>query len=562
MNKLYTIIILAIISCSNVANAQVPNWAWAKGAGGTGLDVGKSITADVIGNVYVTGHYTSPSITFGTTTLTNAGVSNMFIVKYDASGTVLWAKGEGGTSYEYVNGIATDASGNVYLTGSYESPTITFGAFTLTNASQGQGKDMFIVKYDAWGTVLWAKGAGSSAWENGYSITADAIGNVFVTGYFNSPSITFGTTTLTNSGASNSDMFIVKYDTSGTVLWAKGAGGAGTDFGHSTATDASGNVFVTGPYDSPTITFGAFTLTNASQGSDMFIVKYDTSGTVLWAKSAGGTGTDFGDGTATDASGNVYVTGYYTSTSITFGTTTLTNAGTGTSDMFIVKYDASGTVLWAKGEGGNFYDVFLGTATDASGNVYVTGSYDSSTITFGAFTLTNTGTSNSDMFIVKYDASGTVLWAKGAGGTELNDVGIGITADVIGNVFVTGHYTSPSITFGTTTLTNATVTFNSYDVFIAKLDATTGIEENAFDNGIIISPNPTHDHITINYSNYFALDGYTVKITNSLSQTVFTTTIRQQQSYVDLSRWSNGIYFVHLIDATNNIVEIKKIIIQ
>ncbi|MBI3501256.1 MAG: T9SS type A sorting domain-containing protein, partial [Bacteroidetes bacterium] len=91
-----------------------------------------------------------------------------------------------------------------------------------------------------------------------------------VTGYFLSPAITFGTTTLTNAG--NYDIFIVKYDASGTVLWATSAGGTNSDVGRSIATDANGNVLVTGYFLSPTLTFGTTTLTNAG-GWDMFIVK-------------------------------------------------------------------------------------------------------------------------------------------------------------------------------------------------------------------------------------------------------------------------------------------------
>ena len=119
---------------------------------------------------------------------------------------------------------------------------------------------------------LWAQRAGGTDSDYGYSCSTDASGNIFVTGYFYSPSITFGTTTLTNASAGNNDMFIVKYDSNGNVLWAKSAGGTSNDMGKSCSTDANGNVFVTGYFDSPSITFGSTTLTNAG-GDDMFIVK-------------------------------------------------------------------------------------------------------------------------------------------------------------------------------------------------------------------------------------------------------------------------------------------------
>jgi hypothetical protein len=149
--------------------------------------------------------------------------------------------------------------------------------------------DMFIVKYGADGNAVWAKNAGgrSNGW--GIATTHDSEGseNVFVTGAFNSSSITFGTTTLTNSGSS--DIFIVKYDASSNVLWAKSAGGTGGDIAWSIAADGSGNVYVTGTFNSPSITFGTITLSNTNNCGDMFIAKYDPNGNVLWAKCVQGT---------------------------------------------------------------------------------------------------------------------------------------------------------------------------------------------------------------------------------------------------------------------------------
>ena len=134
-----------------------------------------------------------------------------------------------------------------------------------------------------------------------------------------------------------------------------------------------------------------------------------------WAKSAGGTDHDDGQSVSTDASGNVYVTGWFQSQSITFGTTTLTNeldtnTGVYHTSMFIVKYDASGNVLWTKSAIGINSMSHLGISTNAIGNVYLVGSFTKPSISFGTTTLTKTG-----IFVVKYDASGNVIWARSAG---------------------------------------------------------------------------------------------------------------------------------------------------
>ena len=177
-------------------NSKGPEWCYTKSAGGTNTDYANSVIVDANGNTYVVGYFSSSSITFGTTTLTNSGSADMFIVKYDASGNMLWAKSAGGTSNDYAQSIAVDANGNTYVAGYFNSSSITFGSNTLTNAAGDY--DMFVVKYDASGNVLWAKSAGGTSDDQANSITVDANGNIYVAGSFKSASITFGATTLTN----------------------------------------------------------------------------------------------------------------------------------------------------------------------------------------------------------------------------------------------------------------------------------------------------------------------------------------------------------------------------
>jgi hypothetical protein len=323
------------------------------------------------------------------------------ILNYSHAQSCLWAKSGSGSISQQGNSISTDANGNVFVAGSFDNPTITFGTTTLTNAGGG-GSDIFIVKYDASGNILWAKSAGTSGYEdNVYSISTDANGNIFAVGMFDGHTITFGSTTLTNNGYRNT--FIVKYDASGNILWAKSAGGIGYDYGDGISTDGIGNVFVTGHFESPTITFGTTTLMNAGD-FDVFIAKYDPSGNVSWAESVGGHGLDYLNCSTSDASGNIVVTGGFRSDTIHIGATTLTNA-TGSTDIFIAKYDSSGNVLWAKSAGGGSYDdAGYSISIDVNGNVLGVGSFGSPAINFGSTVLTNKGTGgNYDIFIVKYD---------------------------------------------------------------------------------------------------------------------------------------------------------------
>jgi hypothetical protein len=553
-----SILIAAFIFTATVANkpvsAQSIDWSWAKSAGGTGEERGYRITTDISGNVYVTGYFKSPFITFGSTTLGNAGgagciggCSDIFVVKYDATGNMLWAKRAGGTNEDMSYGISTDAGGNVYITGYFKSSFIAFGSTTLSNAGglgcSGGCSDVFVTKYDAAGNVLWATSAGGTHFDEGKCISTDASGNVCVTGHFHSYTINFGSFSLTNANGMSSDIFIVKYDSVGNALWANSGNGTNDDLGNGITTDASRNVYLTGYFYSTNIIFGGSTLTNVNPGwSDIFVAKYDSSGNVIWVKSAGGTSGDRGFSISTDTSGNVYATGIFYNANISFGSDTLTNAGG--DDIYIAKYDSSGNVLWAESAGQADDDWSNGITTDASGNLYVTGGFRSPAISFGSFTLTNASTGASDIFVAKYDTGGNTLWAKRAGGIAFDD-SHSVSTDISGNVFVTGFFGSASIAFGSDTLANA----GGIDIFTAKLSDFTGIEENSLSYALHIYPNPFSSKVSITLKNQ-SIKQVIITIKNILGQTVFTekSEIRNPQSEMklDLEFLQQGIYFLEI----------------
>ncbi|MEZ4965120.1 MAG: tail fiber domain-containing protein [Saprospiraceae bacterium] len=452
-------------------------------AGGIGSETGYGIATDFAGNVFVTGFFAGTA-TFGDQTVTGAGA---FIVKYDASGNVLWLVTNTGTSFVYGLDVATDASGNVYVTGVFEN-TVTFGGQTLTSAG---GQDLYVLKFDPAGNLLWAYNGGGSSDDIGYKISTDNAGNVFVAGWF-SGTTTFGDTTLSSAG--EEDALVVKLDASGNVLWAVAVGGTDYEESHAIATDAAGNAYATG-YFNGTITVGSTTLT-ATGSSDIFIVKYDPSGNVLWAVSGGGTNNDSSEGIATDAAGNVYVTGAF-SQMANFGGQTVANAVG--SSIFIVKYDASGNVVWATNAVGtsvNCGDI----TTDASGNVFVVGNFANTTTSFGGISLTSGG--NYDVFIAKYDASGNAVWAVADGGSGF-DQGLGIATDASGKVYATGDFRGTA-DFGGKILTSAGVS----DVFVVQY---TGDGENAYLQNNL-SDSEDHDTDPTNEIQNLSFDGATLSI--------------------------------------------------
>ena len=381
------------------------NVLWAKSVQGTdNMDERVfSIAVDGTGNVFLAGMYSSPTLSFDTITITNAGIENIFLAKYDPNGNALWAKSTGGSYHDWAYSVAMDNSGNIYLTGVFRSPTISFGSISLTNADNtGNTTDLFIAKYDTNGDVLWARRDGGTGYDWALSVSVDPTNKVLVSGSFNSSILSFGSINLTNTSLYG-DIFLAKYDDNGNVIWAKSASGNFDDIVYSVATDISGNIYITGNFRSPTLAFGTTTLTHTGE-SDVFLAKYDTNGNVLWAKSAVGIDNDLGTSVATDAYGNAYITGYFYSPTITFETTTLTNAGS--ADIYLVKYDINGNLQWAKRVGGTGNDGAVSVAMDTFDNAYITGWFRD-ICSFGAITLTNDGGSfnGSDVFIAKLSST-------------------------------------------------------------------------------------------------------------------------------------------------------------
>ena len=424
------------------------NYKWANSIGNTTTDKSYDITTDGSGNVYITGEF-SGTADFdpgtGTADLISNGSADIFFAKYDSSGNYLWAKNIGSSSFDdRSSGIITDSIGNVYITGAFRGTADFDPGAGTTNLTPIGWYDIFIAKYDSSGNYIWAKNVGSTNWDESFDIASDAIGNVYITGFFQDTADFdpgAGTTNLASVG--NQDIFITKYDNSGNFLWAKNIGSASYDYGYSITTDAWSNVYITGYfYDTADFDPGPGIANLISVDfKDIFFAKYDSSGNYIWAKSIGGSSDDVGYSIATDVTGNVYITG-------SFQLTADFDPGVGTEnltfislpDIFFAKYDSSGNYIWARQLGTSDYDMGYSITTDEESNVYIAG-YFSNTIDFdpGSGTANLSVVAGQDIFFAKYDSNANYIWAKSIGSTS-DDIGYSITTNSSGNVYVTGWY--------------------------------------------------------------------------------------------------------------------------
>jgi hypothetical protein len=387
---------------------------------------------------------------------------DIFIVKYDTSGTAQWYQTiVGSTSDDIGNGIAVDSGGNVYVTGIYNSTTaVSLGPSLDLPASAGI--DTFIVKYNSSGTAQWFQTIAGSLSEMGYGIAVDSSGNVYVIGLYEryeyDPAISLGNgLELPFSFARH--VFIVKYDTSGTAQWYQTI--AGTTYipfnfreGFGIAVDSSGSVYVTGFHQSSSpISLGNGLELPAMPEYDpiAYIVKYDTSGTAQWFRTLPGPTFEGGNAIAVDSGGNVYVTGEYNSTStVSLGNGLDLPSTTGT-DVFIVRYDTSGTAQWYQTmRGSTISNIALSIAVDSGGSVYVTGQYLSvdGPVSLGNGLELPTTIYDNDVFIVKYGLTPNFIIDATTARVGIGAFTPGYTLDVAGDINFTGALTQNGTTYG------------------------------------------------------------------------------------------------------------------
>lgn len=513
-------------------NAQAPAWQWAERAGLGALDRGTSVAfSKATGECVATGFYHSIGINFGSVSLLNTLsnlTSDIFLVKYSSSGAVVWAQTFGTTGNDRGSGVCTDAAGNIYLTGYFDAGTITFGNVTLTTIGE---TDWFVVKFDPSGNVVWAKNGGGTEDDYPQAIDVDGTGNIFITGYFKSSTIQFGANAVVNFNVNATDIFLAKYDAAGTELWVRACGGTGFDEPWSLAADINGNIVVAGNFRSTVFNIDATTLNNPSpSGYEALVYKYDAAGNFMWVRQYGSIYAESFLDVDTDASGNIAVSGYFEAATLNVGSVVLTNSTAFSFlDVFVVKLNAAGTVLWANSAGGISDEYTFCTGFDNSGNVFIGGYYESDTCSFGTSTIINTG--SWDIFVAKYDAAGNHLWALTGGGSG-NDRSLGMDINNAGEVITTGYFSSSSITFGPSVITNS----GDNDFFIVKLGALTGIENPADDNSLQVYQ--TGNELSINCFN--TIDE--IEIFNLSGQLIFKSS--PAANWVELKLDNGGVYFI------------------
>ena len=417
-----------------------------------------------------------PDLTYG------GAMYDAFVAKINPSGTALVYCGYiGGGGIDTGRGIAVDSMGQAYVTGTTSSTQASFPEIVGPDLTSNGGTDGFVAKVNAAGTALVYCGfIGGAGTDNPLKIGLDPSGNAYVAGTTGSTQATFPVMVgpdLTHNG--NSDAFVAKINASGTAFDYCGyIGGAGRDEGFSIAVDASGHAYVTGETDSSPATFPVLVgpeLTCASIYFDAFVAKVNAEGSALdYCGYIGGGDIDGGLDVAVDPSGSAYVTGYTASWQDfprVIGPDLTYNSFEFSQDAFVAKVTPTGEGFAYCGFiGGMGFDVGNSIAVDESGNAFVVGTTNSLESSFPVREgpdLTSNG--GADAFVAKVNAYGTALVYSGYIGGSSSDTGLAVAVDSEGHAYVTGQRAFNSAGFPVNVGPDLTYNGGSDDAYIAKV---------------------------------------------------------------------------------------------
>ncbi|MGB0578443.1 MAG: hypothetical protein ACPGVU_01960 [Limisphaerales bacterium] len=394
-----TIIAVLFIGIS-LTTATTPKAAWTFHAGSSKHDKIRALTVDHNGNTIITGEF-SATAKFGDIELTANGALDLLIAKLDSKGRLLWARSFGGEKIDRGYAVATDAAGNSYITGHFQSETLAFDTTVLTNRGD---YDIFVVKLDSSGNPIWAQSAGGPAYDFGHGIGVDPKGGIWVSGMIRREG-DFG------SIAAQSGMgpFVVRYTNAGAVEWTWQMQGKGSGSAHELCVDQNGNAYV-GGFFAGGGKLGTHSV-KTSKGRDLFAAKLSRSGEFQWVFQAGGASDGLVSGIAADRHGNCFIGGMFKATA-RLGNRTFTSAGD--HDFYLAKLNAKGRAQWAAHAGGPSIDYGLGLAVDARGNALLTGETTGDVDVAGK-RFRQIG--KRDLYAAKFSPEGKLIWAWQAGGT-------------------------------------------------------------------------------------------------------------------------------------------------
>jgi len=490
--------------------------------GGAGDEVGTSVQQTTDGGYIITGYTES----FG------SGGWDVYLIKTDINGDTLWTR---------TFGASSDRGISVQQT--------TDGGYIIVGYTGSAFDDVYLIKIDGNGNLLWTKTFGGFDIDDGYSVQQTTDGGYIVAGSTGSFGAGFG------------DVYLIKTDPNGDTLWTKTFGGSDYERGNFIQQTADGGYILAG-----------FTYGFGAGNEDVYLIKTNASGNLLWTKTFGGTGGDIATSVHQTTDGGYIISGY-------------TNSfGAGNTDAFLIKASATGNLLWTK--------TFGGTGAEWANSVQQTS--DGGYIVAG---WTEFGPGPTNAYLIKCDVNGDSVWTKNFGpvyGARCYDVQqtadggyilVGYTAvigaggweiyliktDSLGNSGCNEGSTATIVNTPILQVTNSTTSVSSGSIVsppisivgsgavVTALCTSIGINEIKSNNAFLVAPNFTNGKFTISFEGMIVKGK--VEILNILGEQVFTENIfNESKKEINLKNITSGIYFVKVFNRGKS--SCKKLIVE
>lgn len=524
--------------------------SWSGRFGGEGEDVVLKMHVDAAGSVFTTGYFTESAdfdISDGVFLLNGGMFYQAFVQKTDKDGNFIWAKSFGGDSFDNGTDVTTDAAGNVYITGVYEQ-SADFdpgeGEFILTSSG---GLDIFVVKLDSNGNFVWAKSMGGTEYEETSAIGTDALGNVYLTGYFNDE-VNFdpGQSDFSLTSAGWSDGFVTKINADGTFAWAKQFGGTEFDLSLDMKVKPSGDLYIVGNFRG-TADFDPDPTNehNLTAGSDAgFLLHLTADGNYVNAINVGeATQGVYLLSVDVDHTDSAYITGYFggdLSLGLINGTDTTLQSPLYYNGL-VLKVNSNRNTVWAQQFVAEEMSAPYAIAVNSNGETLVSGYYGG-TLQLGDTLLTKESENAMESFLAKLDANGNFINGYSFGGINFVDKSaMGIDSE--NNIYLSASFETTSDINPDANGSNFVTSAGFRDNYLIKMsDSILNVKDFSNKNNALRAyPNPATTQITLDFDGI--LVGMTYEIIDVSGRLVKTDKLDSHQQ-IDISSLHSGVYVV------------------
>jgi len=543
-----------------LTQSQTPSLSWVNQIGDVGPDAGNSVKIDRDGNIVLVGFFRGSSdFDPGPSQkiLKSNGSEDIFVSKYNQNGELIWARNFGGRFEDRANQVAIDSFGSILVTGYFRGQVIFDSTDVNANFNSKGFSDGFILKLDQNGQLVFVKQLGGNLDDIPKSITLDNHSNILVAGYFQGkcdfdPSL--DTSELSSKGVN--DVFVLKLNHVGQIVWVKHIGGRFDDQVSSVLVNPENEIVLSGNFlDTIDLDPGVGNYKIQSKGSgDVFVLFLSEDGEFIKAGQFASDKVVNHIGASMDVQGNIYLTGYYDArTDFDPGADSFyIEAQSPVGEIFVVKLNKDGQLDWAKNLGGDAHDVGLGITSDALGNIYATGCFQGLADfdpNAGEFIMEAKGLHNNDVFICKLNASGEFVWARSING-PMNDIGFSLVCNQENQLFVTGIF-SANVIVNVNPDTIALQSRGAEDAFLIGINQMVSHSDEGNKEDLIwsIYPNPTGNNIIVEVADLefqnseFTLFDHLGKVVYTLKNFKLG---KEQENCIPMEDLPSGHYLLHI----------------